>query len=182
MKSTDVLREDHKHLLRALNILMEIAAHAERDQSADPKALKTLLEFLEGFGDRHHQGKEESVLFTALLRDQEQKNYQKLCALTFEHNRERSLVIGLQDSVLTKNSRDFVYYAKRLNDTLRAHIKEEEEVLFPLVESTLSPAEDERVLREMKSFDTAWQEAQLSSQLRSLADMESKYLSKTICP
>ena len=84
--------------------------------------------------------------------------------------------------MLTKNTRDFVYSAKRLNDILRAHIKEEEEVLFPLVESTLSPAEDERVLREMKAFDTAWQDSKLSSQLRSLANMESKYLSKAICP
>lgn len=180
MKSTVVLREDHRHLLTALNILAEMAAQGERAQSVNEKDLETLLVFLKGFGDRHHQGKEESVLFPALLRDREQKNYQKLCALTFEHNRERSLVGGLWDSILTKNTRDFVYYAKRLNDILRAHIKEEEEVLFPLVESTLSPTEDELVVREMKAFDTAWQETELPSQLRNLSDMDSKYLSKAI--
>jgi hemerythrin-like domain-containing protein len=136
MKSTSVLQEDHKYLLRSLNILAEIASRVEASQGVNQKDMEILLDFLKGFGDRHHQGKEESVLFPALLRDREQKNYHKLCSLIFEHNRERSLVRGLRDSLLTKNTRELVYYAQRLNEILRAHIKEEEEVLFPLVDSS----------------------------------------------
>ncbi|HVQ64440.1 MAG TPA: hypothetical protein VMT78_07880, partial [Terriglobia bacterium] len=64
----------------------------------------------------------------------------------------------------------------RLNEILRAHIKEEEEGLFPLVYSALSTAEDEIVALDMQAYDRVWQERELSTQLRKLADMKSKYL------
>jgi len=48
--------------------------------------------------------------------------------------------------------------------------------LFPLVESTLSVADDDRVALEMKAFDTAWQERELNDLLRRLSAMKSKYL------
>ena len=78
--------------------------------------------------------------------------------------------------MVTRNRKDFVYYATRLSDILRAHIREEEREVFPLVDSTLSPSEDERVALEMKGYDAAWQENQLATQLRQLADLESAYL------
>ena len=55
-------------------------------------------------------------------------------------------------------------------------MREEEDTLFPLVQSTLSAAEDERVALELETYDTAWQEKELSRQLRRLADLELKYL------
>jgi hemerythrin-like domain-containing protein len=83
---------------------------------------------------------------------------------------------GLQDSMLTRNKKDFAYYAGSLNEIVRAHIREEEEVVFPLVQSTLSAADDERVVQEMKAYDAVWQEKELAAQVRRLADLELKYL------
>ena len=176
MKSTDLLLEDHQKILGALDVLAEIVARAERGQSVDQNDVESILDFLKGFGDRHHQGKEEHVLFPALLTDKAQKNYRELCRLVFEHDRERSLVEGLSESVETKRTNDLVYYGKRLNDILRAHIKQEEDGLFPLVGAALSPAEDEIVALDMRAYDSVWQEWKLSTQLQNLADMKSKYL------
>jgi hemerythrin-like domain-containing protein len=78
--------------------------------------------------------------------------------------------------MVTRNSKDFIYYATRLGDILQAHIRQEEREIFPLVDSTLSPSQDERVACEMKSYDAAWQDRQLAIQLRHLADLEWKYL------
>ena len=182
MKSTDLLRKDHTHLLDALHILGEMAALAERSQIVDQKDVEELLSFLKGFGDRHHQGKEESVLFPALLNDRAQKNYHALCALVFQHNRERSLVEGLWESMATKHTKDFVFLATRLNEILRSHIKEEEEVLFPLVDASLSRVEDVSVASEMQAYDKVWQETQLSAQLGKLGDLKAKYLGTSTPP
>ena len=176
MKSTDLLLDDHKHLTAALDVLEQMVARIKADRPLSDSDLKCLLGFLTAFGDRLHQGREESVLFPALLRDRTQKNYPRLCSLVFEHNRQRSLIEGVQESMVTRNRKDFVYYATRLSDILRAHIREEEREIFLLVDSTLSPSEDERVALEMKGYDAAWQENQLATQLRQLADLESAYL------
>src|SRR5688572_18712383 len=175
MKSTDLLRADHKNILGALDVLAEIAERAEWGERVNQKDVESVLHFLKGFGDRHHQGKEEHVLFPA-LRDSAQKNCHELCTLVFEHDRQRSLVEGLSESMVTKHTKDLVYYAKRLNEILRAHIKEEEERLFPLVDSALSTTEDEIVAVDMRAYDRVWQERELSTQLRKLADMKSMCL------
>src|SRR4029453_7614220 len=122
----------------------------------DETDVRKLLEFLDGFGDRIHQGREEGILFPALLRDRAQKNYQELSSLIFEHDRQRSLIAGLQDAMLTRTNRDFMYCANRLVQILRQHIQEEEKTLFPLVGSTFSRDDDARVVEDMKTQDKAW--------------------------
>jgi len=168
---------DHKLLLGALDVLSAIAKQAQRGQSVNHNDVGIVLEFLNGFGDRHHQGEEEDVLFPALL-ERAASDYPELGALVFEHNRQRSIIDGIQESLLTKNDADFVYFAQRLNETLRSHIVAEEEKLFPMIERALPPADDERVAAEMQRFDKAWQVSKLAEQLRSLAEMELKYLAR----
>lgn len=175
MKSTDLLREEHRQIRRALDILLDMAARAEQGQDLNQDDIEGVLGFLRGYGDRFHQGKEECVLFPALLRDEDQKYYPRLCGMVFEHNRQRFLVDGLCECMLAKNANHFIRHARRLNEILISHLHEEEEVLFPLVGAALSPAEDDRVLSEMRGFDTAWQKRELSGQLQRLADLESRY-------
>src|SRR5688500_7832135 len=102
MKATNHLMEDHKYILRALNVLDQMAKAAGRGEQIDAQDVEDILQFLRLFADRHHQGKEESVLFPAILKDGHQGEYPKLCHLVFEHNQERSLVEGLEESLRTK--------------------------------------------------------------------------------
>jgi hemerythrin-like domain-containing protein len=177
MRSKDLLSMDHKLLIGALDVLLAMADQAERDEKINQKDVETILEFLNGFGDRLHQGEEEDVLFPA-LRYCAGSNHQELCALVFEHNRQRSLIHGIQESLLAKKTNDFIYYVRRLNEMLRTHILAEEQKLFPLIDAAFQPAEDERVAAEMRGFDKAWQQAKLPGQLQSLAEMELKYLTR----
>lgn len=176
MKSIDLLLDDHRHLMLASGILDEMAANVERGQAVSEDDLANLFGFLQEFGDRHHHGLEEGVLFPALLKDSEQKNYHQLCSLVFEHERQRFLTEGLRDSLLTKRTKDFTECARRFSDVLRRHLQQEEETFFPLVESTLSKEDDERVEQEMKAYDKAWQDSELGGHLQRLSAMESKYL------
>ena len=67
MKCTDLLRQDHKIILRSLDVLQcivegEDPARIDRDDNT------TLLRFFRVFADEHHHMKEESVLFPELMR------------------------------------------------------------------------------------------------------------------
>jgi hemerythrin-like domain-containing protein len=179
MKATDHLMKDHKYILRALNVLEQMAEAADRGEPVVAHEVEDILQFLQLFADRHHQGKEESILFPAILQDGHQGEYPKLCHMVFEHNQERSLVEGLEDSLRTKKTRDFVHFAGRLVHILRTHIYKEDHILFELADSILSPATDELVARELEDFERSWRQTVFTGLLTRLDNLEWKYLGRT---
>jgi hemerythrin-like domain-containing protein len=156
-----------------------MATQARHGLKPDNQDVKDLLEFLEAFGDRIHQGREEGVLFPALLQDRKQSTYPKLSSLSFEHDRQRFLLAGLHQSLLTASTKNFVSCITRLVEILRVHLKDEESTLFPLVDSTLSIETDESIVVEMKDYDKQWQEGRLPGLLQRLDELESKYFGKS---
>ena len=179
MKSTAHLEEDHKLILRALRILDEMASRVEQGDNLRTHDAEGLVLFLKGFADRFHQGKEEGVLFPALLRDRSQKNYSDLCTVIFQHERHRSLLDGLEESVHTGSSREFIYFARRLYDLLLAHVENEEENLFELANASLTHSEDEEVNVDMQQYELLWQNENLPGMIQTLVDLETRYVPKS---
>lgn len=161
MKCTDALMKEHKIILRALDILDQMAERVAQDQPVDAADIETLLRFLRKFADDLHQTKEESALFPELLRTAA-ANQPALKHMLFEHDQERSLVEGLEESLRTKKGSEFVHFAARLGDLLRNHILKEDTILFEIVERSLSPEQDERVTKGLNQFQIS---------LDSLADL-----------
>ncbi len=151
MKCTDVLTKEHKIILRAVAVLDHMAARVEKGQAVDAQDIETILRFLRAFADDHHQAKEESALFPELRRTSA-VNEPAVRQMLFEHDRERSLVEGLEDSLRTKKGTAFVQFAVRLSDLLRNHIHKEDKILFEVVDRSLSPEQDERVTKELNQF------------------------------
>src|SRR5437867_2974826 len=151
MKCTDLLVQDHKVILRALDVLEHMAKRVESDQRVDAEDVETILRFLRTFADGHHQAREESALFPELRRTAP-ANEGPLCQMIFEHNQERSLVEGLEDAMHTKKGMEFVYFANRLTQLIRTHIHKEDNILFPIAEGLLSAEQDERITAEFQRF------------------------------
>jgi hemerythrin-like domain-containing protein len=151
MKCTDLLSREHKTILRALDVLDQMAARVEQDQPVDAEDVETLLGFLRKFADDLHQTKEESALFPELMRTAAGAQ-PALRQMLFEHDQERSLVEGLEDSLRTKKGIEFVQLAARLIDLLRNHIRKEDKILFEIVEGSLSAEQDDRVTAAFNQF------------------------------
>ena len=151
MKCTDILIQDHKIILRALDILEQMAARTEKRQPVEPEDVETLLRFLRSFADDHHQVKEECALFPELMRTS-LANDGRLRQMAFEHDQERSLVEGLEDALRTKNGPDFVHFANWLTRLIRTHIHKEDNILFEIAQRSLSEEQDERITAELEKF------------------------------
>jgi hemerythrin-like domain-containing protein len=169
MKCTNLLIQDHKIILRALEVLQAMAERTEKGEAVRAEDVGTLLRFLRAFADDHHQGKEESALFPELLRTCA-IDYPSVRQMVFEHNQERSLVEGLEDALHTKKGLEFVYFATRLIDFLSSHIEKEEDVMFVIAERWLSVDQDARITSELAKFQV---NPELLADLRRL---ESTYL------
>jgi hemerythrin-like domain-containing protein len=136
-----------------------------------------LLDFLKRFADDHHQGKEEAVLFPC-LREASEGPSNALRMMMFEHEQERSLVGGLEDALRTHKHEDFAYYGGKLAEILSTHIYKEDNILFTLVERTISKDVDARVVREMTAYDESLPAATREEMNRVVNDLEWKYLGK----
>ncbi len=173
MKCTDLLFEDHIIILRALDVLDRMAADMEKGETIAPLDIEDVLRFLRVFGDEHHQAKEESVLFPALL-GVVRLQHAPLRHMLFEHDQERSLIEGLEDALKTKKGSDFRHYAGRLSGLLRNHIEKENNILFDIVEKSLSNEQHDQIAAGFEKFDLGWDSREMLND--NLHRLERKYL------
>jgi hemerythrin-like domain-containing protein len=163
--------QDHKVILRALNVL-QCMAETDTDERLNSDDAAILLRFLHSFGDEHHHLKEESVLFPELMRASQAQGG-PLRHLLFEHNQERSLVEGLEDALHCKKSVEFAFFANRLISRIRNHIEKEDGILFPLLDALISKDQDDKVILEFEKFQVN------PSLLADLQLLEQKYQRET---
>jgi hemerythrin-like domain-containing protein len=178
MKATSFLMDEHKYILRALNVIEHMALRVERGETPDEKDVEDMLGFLRLFADNHHQVIEETVLFPAIVKASQPAQLDALKHMIFEHDQERSLVEGLEDALRTNRGKDFVYYVERLTHILRTHIYKEEHLLFEMVDSVLTSEDDERIASELADCDRPLKEKGMGSLLARLTALEWKYLGK----
>ena len=177
MKSTNLLTQEHKLILRALNVLDALTAAMEARGEFDEDAVDRVLDFLRWFGDAHHQAKEETILFPAI----------KACAdaqdrpvrhMMFEHDQERQSIEDLEKDVRLGKLPDFAATANKLSSTLRNHIYKEDQLLFPVADSLLSSQQDDAIFEQLQRFDTPLDKQTLEHKQSELHSFEWKYLRK----
>jgi len=156
MKPTDVLKEEHKGIKVGLSILGKVADKLQADQPVPPEHLEQLVDFIRTFADRCHHGKEEDLLFKALVEKGMPQEGGPVGQMLLEHEQGRAFVRGMSESLSAASEgetaavRRFAENAGGYVQLLRAHIHKEDQVLFPMADRLLSD-DDQRKLSE--SFD-----------------------------
>lgn len=153
MWSTDVLREEHRWILRMLQCLERIAVLAERDGRLDAAGTAELLALFTHFADGLHQEREERYLFPRLLARArsvtERTDIGRLCG---EHEEERRALARMSQSLLgavygrPTSLREFQREALRYAQLHRSHVLHENQALLPLAEQLLTAEDDEAVM------------------------------------
>jgi hemerythrin-like domain-containing protein len=171
MKCTDLLIQDHKTILRALDVLDEMAKRVDKEETVEREDVECILRFLRVFADDHHQAKEECALFPELRRvsSPEESSVRRML---FEHDQERSLVEALEEALHTRNRNEFVLFANRFGALIRNHIDKEDHILFEIVDRILSAEQDDIVVAEFDKFQVS------PGLLDDLHCLESKYVQK----
>ena len=145
-EAIDILRHDHDAILMALSILDRIAEEARHGQIA-PADAQDFLGFLREFADKCHHGKEEGLLFPALVTAGLPEQGGPVGQMLLEHEQGRDLVAAMsRSSESAIEPESFAEAAHIYSAHLRAHIDKENNVLFPMAERLLAPA----VLEELR--------------------------------
>ena len=178
MKSTKFLMQEHKLILRAVDVLDNMAIWAEKNGSVDEVDIDNLLEFLRWFADAHHQAKEETILFPALKRAAAAQE-RPVEHMMLEHEQERALIEQIEAAVRMARMPEFLSCVSRLSSTLRNHIYKEDDILFEFTKTALNPAVDDGVVAQLERFDTDLDKEILAEKISGLRALEWKYLRRT---
>lgn len=136
----DDLRHEHDAILMALRILEMLATRATRGDLPVADA-RDFLGFLREFVDKCHHGKEEGLLFPALIEAGMPTQGGPVQVMLHEHEQGRALVAAMDKASTTQlDPAAFARAAGEYAAHLRAHIEKENAVLFPMAERLIAPA------------------------------------------
>jgi len=137
------LKHEHRIIERALRALEGICKKIEGGEAVDAQTLFQFIEFIRGFADRCHHGKEEAHLFPELERHGFPREGGPIAVMLHEHDQGR-LLIGQMAHAAEAYEREepeakeaFVEAARAYTELLLSHIEKEDNVLFRMAEQVL---------------------------------------------
>jgi len=153
MKATDELSKEHKTILNGLEILKCAATAVKHRESGAIADAEMILEFFKTFVDRCHHVKEETALFPKLVSAGMPLSEGPLAVMLEEHDRGRTLLRNMEQSLLDAHFENFDLYVHCYCDLLRKHIDKEDNVLFGLAEGYLLVDDDRQIVTRFRDIE-----------------------------
>lgn len=160
MWTTDILREEHRWILRMLQCLERVGLDAEARGRLEAESAAELLALFTHFADGLHQEREECCLFPRLLaRARSVSERVQIGRLCGEHEEERRAMGRLRQELLGavfgdgRSLNAFRREARHYVELQRAHLVHENRELLPLAELLLTPEDDQAVLRGFTALE-----------------------------
>ena len=129
---TDVLRDEHRVILMALDLLETAARRAAAGPPPPAGWWEAALGWLRSFADRNHHAKEEDALFPAMIKAGVPSGGGPIDVMLEEHTQGRALIAAMAGDPAGRADTARAYVA-----LLRHHIDKENGVLFPLADAVL---------------------------------------------
>jgi len=178
MEFTKTLIQEHDAIRRAGTVLDAMTSQVQLAVSVDRHDVNALLIFFHYFADLCHQAKEESILFPALKQLDQSNISADAARLLLEHHEERALIEETQLALFTDNQPQFIATARKLTNLLHEHITDEEKLLFPIAERSLSADKANQVAMLMEEADAKFGHSQRGLLLDMLSELQRKYTQK----
>jgi hemerythrin-like domain-containing protein len=156
MTATEVLRHEHKIILKVLDAVRHEAQAIGDTGKLSLEKLDKILDFFRVFVDRCHHGKEEEYLFPTMEKRGVPADKGPIPVMLHEHMGGRNTVKAIAEALVRVRQGDaaateaVAVNLAILDEHLRSHIDKENEVLFPMADKVFTP-EDQQGL--MASFE-----------------------------
>jgi hemerythrin-like domain-containing protein len=145
-RAIEDLTKEHEEILSGLQVLTAITLRIERKLDIEKRDIWNLVTFLKDFADKCHHGKEEGILFPALVKAGIPDKGGPVGVMLSEHTQGRALIKAM-DGAAT-GSPDYPKFKQAAGEyaaLLQAHIDKENTVLFPMAEKSLSAEKLEQI-------------------------------------
>jgi hemerythrin-like domain-containing protein len=140
------LNNEHEAILSVIKIMGRMAAAIDTSTPMDTRDISSIIGFLKEFADKCHHGKEEGLLFPAMVAAGVAQEGGPIGAMLAEHAQGRKLIKDMEESITPiVDMAKFAQAEKGYAHLLRNHIQKENWVLFPMAEDVLSGPQLEKL-------------------------------------
>jgi hemerythrin-like domain-containing protein len=159
VKPTEELKKEHEGILVMLDVLDRISERVVSGIHVPMEHFDQVMEFLQVFVDRCHHGKEEDILFPAVIEAGNPIAREQIGVLLSEHERSRRFASEMKSLLEMHRSGSsgslvvFTNPALQYTNLLRSHVWKEDNVLFPLAGEELSQEKQEAVAQEFEKSE-----------------------------
>ena len=176
MDAIETLMNEHRLIERVLDALVAFANDVRRRGATEKEELGRFVTFVRSFADACHHGKEEGVLFEAMVEHGFPRNGGPIAVMLREHDQGRGLVAVLKERAeqggpwSDADRQEIADVASGFSDMLHAHIHKEDAILYPMAEQHLPPEVMSRVTADCERFEAEQTGSGEHERLHALAD------------
>jgi hemerythrin-like domain-containing protein len=175
-KAIETLMHEHRVIEQVLDVLETRAERVREGGTVERAEIRELVEFLSGFADRCHHGKEEDLLFARMVEHGFPREQGPIGVMLHEHDLGRAHVRVLRavadgTGPLGAAEREaFVGNALAYVPLLRQHIAKEDEILYPMALQALSSRDLDALIEGFSEFEESVMGAGEHERLHAVAD------------
>lgn len=159
MKATQQLKDEHEGIKLMLRIMEKISKAIEQGEEPNVAHYERIIDFLKGFADKCHHGKEEDVLFPELVKHGISNEGGPVGVMLNEHQKGREYIKALADA-LEEFKAGNKSAAKGIAEAstgyvqlLRNHIEKENNVLFMMADKVLNEKEQSEIFDAFEKLE-----------------------------
>jgi hemerythrin-like domain-containing protein len=159
MKATQQLKDEHEGIKVILRIMEKIADDLKNGKELNNDHYEKIIEFIKGFADKCHHGKEEDILFPAMIRHGIPSEGGPIAVMLNEHQSGREHIRELSKAFaafkagnrtaaneIIARSMDYVFL-------LLNHIHKENNILFMMADKVLNEAEQAEIFEAFEKLE-----------------------------
>ncbi|MCX6256413.1 MAG: hemerythrin domain-containing protein [Bacteroidia bacterium] len=159
MKATQQLKDEHEGIKLMLNIMEKIYTGIETGDELNIVHFEKIIDFIRGFADKCHHGKEEDIFFPALVDHGIPNEGGPIAVMLYEHQVGRGHIKSLSNafeefkggnksaiSNIISSSRNYV-------QLLRNHIEKENNILFMMADKVLNEEEQSKIYNAFEKLE-----------------------------
>jgi hemerythrin-like domain-containing protein len=176
MDAIETLMNEHRVIERVLDALVGFADEVRRKGTTEREELARFVTFFREFADTGHHGKEENVLFAAMVQHGFPRDGGPIAVMLHEHDQGRDLVRILRSHAEQEepwsdaDRQEVADVAGGFSEVLHAHIHKEDAILYPMAEQHLSPEALQEVAAACERLDEERNGAGTHKHLHALAE------------
>ncbi len=156
---TEVLMQEHRVIEKVIALLRETTDLLQSGKEVPPEMLEQAVDFIRNFADACHHAKEEGVLFQTMEARGFPREGGPIAVMLTEHDQGRAFVRGLAEATARYKGGDasakqaVISNARGYADLLTQHIQKEDNILYPMADHMLRPADQQEMSRRFEAVE-----------------------------
>ncbi len=148
------LVDEHSVIKRMLALIPAVLTDLDVSTGEGRRTILGIVDFIRSYADRFHHAKEEDILFGLFDPDLE-----ILKAMNEEHGIGRGHVRAVVEALERNDNKEIAGRLLAYRELLTAHIKKEDEVLYPWMDGQLSTSQVGELFSRFAAVDFQFREA-----------------------